>query len=252
MTNATEIYEEYPEVFLPKFEQWRDNADDQVEGMLTQLEEAYDFTPDSVLDVGCGAGRHVVAFAERGIEAHGLDISSRYIERAENSASSAGVSEITSFFARDMRELDDLSQTYDLLTCVYTSFGFFDEETNAALLETFADRLNPGGILLLEVPNKEGFLTTWTGGGVSKPHKNAVHAERHEYDPLTSRGTATIFAIEDGTYLGEGEFEVRFYTPIELRQLFDSAGVSDIRLSDGFDGGELTRESTRLLVMGRT
>lgn len=252
MPESTDLYEEHPEVFLPKFEQWEERADDQVDGMLTQLDEAYDFTPASVLDVGCGAGRHVVSFAERGIEAHGLDISPEYIERAEKRATDAGVADVTSFFAADMRELDDLSQTYDLLICVYTAFGFYDEETNAALLETFANRLNPGGVLLIEVPNKEGFLTTWSGGGVSKPHENAVHAEQHEYDPLTSRGTATIFAVEDGTYLGEGVFEVRFYAPIELRQLLDRAGFSDIHLSDGFDGGELTRESPRVLVMGRT
>lgn len=252
MPNSTDLYEEYPEVFLPMFEQWEDRADDQVDGILTQLEEAYDLTPASVLDVGCGTGRHVISFAERGIEAHGLDISPEYIERAEDRATSAGVSDLTSFFARDMRELEALSQTYDLLTCVYTSFGYFDEETNAALLEAFADRLNPRGILLVEVPNKEGFLTAWSGGSVSKPHEDAVHAERHEYDPLPSRTTVTIFAIENETYLGEGEFEARLYTPIELRKLFDSAGFNDIHLSDGFNGGELTRDSTRLLVMGRT
>lgn len=46
------------------------------------------------------------------------------------------------------------------------------------------------------------------------------------------------------------------YTPvypvgIEIKFGFD-AGFNDIHLSEGFDGGELTRESTRLLVMGRT
>lgn len=251
MTSPTELYEEHPEVFLPKFSQWDEQADEQVEGILTLLEEEYETAPSSVLDIGCGAGRHVIALAERGITAHGLDISPTYIKRAEDRASTAGVADTTSFFARDMRDLDAHSHTYDLLICVYTSFGFFDEDTNAALLEAFADRLNPGGTLLIEVPNKEGFLTSWTGGGVNRPHKDAVHAEQHEYDPVTSRSEVTIFAIEDGTYLGEGGFEVRLYAPIELRQLFEDAGFDDVRLFDGFDGGELTRESTRVLVTGR-
>lgn len=250
MTDSTALYEKHPEVFLPMFERWADMADEQVAGMLSLIEEAYDHAPTSVLDVGCGTGRHVVSFAEQGIEAHGLDISAEYIERAEDRATAADVADATSFYARDMRELDGISQTYDLLTCVYTSFGFFDDETNAALLEAFADRLNPGGVLLLEVPNKEGFLATWSGSDVGRPHEDAVHAEQHEYDPITSRSKATIFAIEDGTYLGKGEFKVRFYAPIELRQLFDRAGFSDIRLFAGFDGEELTRESDRLLVTG--
>jgi SAM-dependent methyltransferase len=44
-----------------------------------------------VLDVGCGPGRHSNELAQRGIEAHGVDISGRFIElaRAEATASVA-------------------------------------------------------------------------------------------------------------------------------------------------------------------
>jgi len=41
---------------------------------------------DRVLDVGCGPGRHVHAFALRGIEAHGIDISQRFIDLARHGA----------------------------------------------------------------------------------------------------------------------------------------------------------------------
>lgn len=252
MTEPTQIYEHDPEVFLPKFDQWEEQADDQVDAMLALLEETYEFSPTSVLDVGCGTGRHVFAFAERGIEAHGLDISEEYVDRAQAQAASADTAAETSFFAGNMRDLDGLSGTYDLITCVYTSFGFFDDETNAAVLESFGDRLEPGGVVLIEVPNKDGFLSSWQDSVVGNPDENTVHAERHAYDPLTSRATATIYAIEDGTYVGDGEFEVRLYSPIELRQLFEDAGFSEIRLVAGFDGGELSRESRRLLVIGRT
>lgn len=250
MTDSTDLYEEHPEVFLPMFDQWEERADDQVDGMLALLEDAYDLAPTTVLDVGCGNGRHVIAFAEREITAHGLDISDVYVERAMDRAASMGLSETTDFFVRDMRNIDGLAGTYDLVTCVYTSFGYFHDDTNAALLESFADRIEPGGALVVEVPNKEGFLASW-GGGVTELGEDTVHAERHEYDPYTSRGTATIFAIEDGTYLGDGQFEVRFYAPVELRRLFEEAGFTDVHMYAGFDGGDLSRDSERLLVMGR-
>lgn len=251
MSDPSQIYKDDPEVFLPKFEQWAERADDQVDAMLALLAETYEFSPTSVLDVGCGTGRHAIALAERGIEAHGLDISEAYVERAKARAASAETAAETKFFARDMRDLDGLSGTYDLLICVYTSFGFFDDETNADVLASFGERLEPGGVVLLEVPDKEGFLSSWRESVVGKPDEDSVHAERHEYDPLTSRATATIYAIEDGTYVGDGEFEVRFYSPVELRHMFEEAGFGEIRLVAGFDGDELTRESERLLVMGR-
>lgn len=251
MADSTELYEESPETFLPLFNRWANDADEQVEQMLDRLREVYDYAPDSVLDIGCGIGRHTIRFAERGLTAHGLDLSPEYVERARERATAAGVDDHTSFFQHDMRNLDELSDTYDLVINVWTSFGFFDDRTNAAVIDACRDRLNPDGAFLLEVPNKDGFLTTWSGASVGKPSENAVHAERHEYDPLTSRVTVTIFAVEDDTYLGEGQFETRLYAPNELRREVKAAGFNEVRSSGGFDGEELTRSSRRLLVTGR-
>ena len=36
----------------------------------------------TVLDVGCGPGRHAVAFAKRGVRVIGVDISERFVEVA--------------------------------------------------------------------------------------------------------------------------------------------------------------------------
>lgn len=251
MPDSTDLYEEHPETFLPLFDKWAEDAEKQVDEMLARLKDAYDYSPSSVLDVGCGIGRHSIHFAKRGIEVRGLDISAEYIERAKERAASAGVGNATSFLRKDMRDIDELSETFDLVTSVTSSFGFFDEATNAALIESFRDRLNPGGVLLMEVPNKDGFLTEWTGTAVGRPTENSVHAEAHEYDPLTSRVTVTVFAVEDDTYLGEGQFETRLYAPIDLQRRFDEAGFDDIHLFAGFDGEELARESRRLLLIGR-
>ena len=251
MSDSTELYEEHPEAFLPILEMWAESADEQVDSMLALLEETYDYSPVSVLDVGCGIGRHVIPFAERGLEAHGLDISPEYVARAEQRASEAGVADETAFFRHDMRDIDELTRDYELLVCVGTSFGYFDEMTNAALLETFHDRLAPGGVLIVEVNNKEGELAGWNDAGLERPGKDALHAVEYDYDPLTSRLHVLNVAIDEETVVGKGEVDVRLYTPIELRQLFETAGFSDVRLAATFDGESLTRESPRLLAMGR-
>ena len=41
---------------------------------------------ERVLDVGCGPGRHAHELARRGIVVHGIDISARFIELAEQNA----------------------------------------------------------------------------------------------------------------------------------------------------------------------
>lgn len=251
MTDSTNLYEEDPETFLPILEMWAESADEQVDSMLSLLEETYDYAPTSVLDVGCGIGRHVIPFAERGIEAHGLDISPEYITQAKQRATEAGVADETVFFQHDMRELDELARNYELIICVGTSFGYFDEETNADLLKTFYDRLTAGGVLIVEVNNKEGELAAWNDAGVVHPAENALHAVEYDYDPITSRLHVLNVAIENETVVGKGEVDVRIYAPIELQQLCDAAGFSELRLFAGFDGEELTRESPRVLVTGR-
>ena len=46
---------------------------------------------DSILDVGCGTGRHSIELAKRGYAVTGLDLSSGMLARAADAAKAAGV-----------------------------------------------------------------------------------------------------------------------------------------------------------------
>ncbi len=59
----------------------------------------------TVLDVGCGPGRHCVALARRGIRAIGVDISERFVDVARELAEREGVSELTEFHRADARAM---------------------------------------------------------------------------------------------------------------------------------------------------
>jgi len=57
----------------------------------------------TVLDVGCGPGRHSVELASRGIRAVGIDISERFIEVASDLAIAEGVADMVEFHRGDAR-----------------------------------------------------------------------------------------------------------------------------------------------------
>lgn len=59
----------------------------------------------TVLDMGCGPGRHAVALAQQGIRVIGVDISERFIEVAGDQAAAAGVAELVEFHRMDARRL---------------------------------------------------------------------------------------------------------------------------------------------------
>lgn len=182
---SEELASEQFELFRPIIEWSAEDAAEVVNATLALLEEVYEFNPENVLDVGCGLGYHVTAFAKRGLVAHGLDVGAAFIERATEQAEAAGVGDRTSFFRRDMREVGNLNVGYDLLFS-HASFGFFDDASNEALLESFHDRLDPGGVLLLKVPNKDHRLRNWSDSFVHTA-ETYTHAGEQEYNPQTSR-----------------------------------------------------------------
>ena len=66
---------------------------------------------DRLIDLGCGDGRIVIAAAQRGAFAHGIDIDRARIEEAEAAARAAGVGDRVSFaqgdlFAAELGEYD--------------------------------------------------------------------------------------------------------------------------------------------------
>lgn len=250
MSHWTErVFLERPELFLPALEDSLEGAEEEATEILTLLDDLYDFRPESVLDVGCGIGRHVTAFAECGIEAHGLDMAATYTDRARERAEAAGVADLATFFARDMREVGDLDERYDLLMTVY-SFGFFDEATNKRILGAFYERLHPGGVLLIKTFNKVGRLLDFTESEI-KTVGDVTYVREYQYDPLTSRRCSEGFVIENERYLGEYEFDVRLYTPIELAKLISNVGFEDVFQFETCAREELTRESDEQIILGR-
>ena len=58
----------------------------------------------TILDVGCGTGRHAIELARRGYTVTGVDLSESQLDRARQKASQANVT--VSFIRRDARDLD--------------------------------------------------------------------------------------------------------------------------------------------------
>lgn len=59
---------------------------------------------DTLIDLGCGDGRVVIAAAQRGARAIGVDIDAERIAEAEQAAREAGVTALTSFRREDLFE----------------------------------------------------------------------------------------------------------------------------------------------------
>lgn len=204
--------------------------------------------------MACGVGRHAVPLAERGVEVDGLDLSAAFLDRARERAEEAGVADRTRFVEGDVHQLADadLRHDYDLVACLYISFGYFGGETNREGLAAMADRVAPSGGLVVEVANKEGMLVDFAESGVFEQGGYLV-TEQRAYDPDASRIEATRRMFEargdDYDFAAETAISLRLYAPIELRTLVEDAGL-DARCYADYDGETLERESSAYSSLG--
>jgi SAM-dependent methyltransferase len=108
--------------------------------------------PARVLDVGCGLGRHMTALAELGYVCVGVELDAEISSEAREH----GLDVRT----LDMRNLHQIEDPFDAVISMWASFGYFDDDTNAAVLAAMSDILKlRGGVLVLDLQNPAFYAT---------------------------------------------------------------------------------------------
>ncbi len=190
-----------------------------------------------VLDVGCGPGRHAHELARRGILAHGIDISERFIEIAQTDAPSGAI-----FQRLDARGMS-FEQVYDAVICLCQgAFGLMTANGDDQLiLKLMAQALKPQGRLALSAFN--AYFAVKYFDGQNGATFNADTGVNHEHTEVRNEAGAPK----------EVELWTGCYTPRELRVLLHNAGMTVDSISSVEPGkyalAEPTVESPEFLVL---
>ncbi len=180
-----------------------------------------------VLDVGCGYGRHAMELAARGYHLVGLDSALPLLLRGADEAQRRGLT--IHFIHGDMRELTFDSQ-FDAAYCLFSTFGYFDDETNKKTAENIARALKPGGRFVVEVLNRDYLIQDlpnrvwWEGDG-------CVVLEEVDFNYFSSRIVSNRSVLfDDGRQLDQ-EISIRAYSLHELGKLLQAAGFRVLEVS---------------------
>lgn len=140
------------------FEHWFDTSfyhilydyrnDDEARFFMNKLVDYLNLTKgDKILDLPCGKGRHALYLYEQGFNTSGADLSTNSIQHAKQFEK-----QNLSFNIHDMR--DPLNGSYDAIFNLFTSFGYFNQETtNIKVMENFKNALLPGGHIVIDFLN---------------------------------------------------------------------------------------------------
>ena len=249
-----EFFVDKSELFYHELHEMEEQAEQEVSSLLLLIENEFNYSPSNALDVGCGLGRHAIEFADSGHDVTGIDISPEYLAEAREWAEAAGMSEQTAFRNLDMRDLDTLDETFDLAACLFTTFGYFEDRTNVEVLRGMRRRLSSEGVCAVEVVNKDAMLNDFQSEGVTELDPGLA-IERRNFDSRTSRMTVVRDVLQGDEpnfeFDGHVEYGIRLYSPPELERRFFEAGFEEVAVFGSYDGGDLSLDNNRLLVLGR-
>jgi SAM-dependent methyltransferase len=206
-----------------------------------------------VLDLACGMGEITNELASRGYGVVGLDYSTGMLARAQAAAKARQREDADyrppSYVQSDMRELA-YDEEFDGVYCWSTSFGFFDEETNANLLTRINRALRQGGLLLIDVVNRD-YVAPRTPSLVWFEGEGAVCMDDVHVDFFSSRMKMKRTAMFEGGSSRELEYSIRLYTLHELGKLLHEAGfkVLEVTGHPAHRGVFFGAESPRVIVL---
>lgn len=197
-----------------------------------------------ILDLACGAGRHLRELRAAGLDATGLDLSMVLLRTGRSRAASDPL------VRGDMRALPFSGRAFEGLTSFFTSFGYFaDPVDDRRVLLEMARVLAPGGAFMLDFLNEARVRRE-----LVPEDSRETEGQRVVQVRKISKGVVVKeIRIEpaDGGEIRRFEERVRLYTCEELVDLLAEVGlVSEHRFGD-YRGACFETGSPRLILAGR-
>jgi len=194
-----------------------------------------------ILDIACGKGRHAIYFNKQGMDVVGVDLSQNSINAAKKEENTT-----LQFAVHDMRKVFQ-KNTFDIVTNLFTSFGYFekDEEEQKAI-NAIALNLKQQGMLIIDFMNAK------------KTVRNLIKSERKQVDQITFKIRRSIknnYIIKDIKFSDNGENyqfqeKVKALTLTDFSSFINNAGLNIIDIFGNYkleDFNALTSE--RLIII---
>ena len=203
----------------------------------------FDPSAGLLLDLAAGAGRHAAAFRTRGCRVVCLDLSADLTRRSR----AARLPTVRA----DMRTLPFRDWSFQGVACLFSSFGYFqDEAEHAATLDEVARVLEPGGAALLDLMDRDTVRYHLRPQDVEMVDEMTIEIERWLSDD-GRRVEKSIRIMRSDTPSRAWVESVRLFTPGEIESLAGHAGLAVERTVGDYDGRPVVPGETRRLVVLR-
>lgn len=182
----------------------------------------------SILDVGCGTGRHSIELAKRGYNVTGFDLSEDQLKAARQKAKAAKVD--IDFFQGDARNFQ-MEDKFDLAIMLCEGgFSLMDtDEENFQILKNVVATLNSSAKFIFTTLN----VLYPVFNDLEKFHDNGIVTglfEGHSFDLMTFRDKNVMEIPDDDGNSRRLDCNERYYAPSEITWLLKSLGMKNIKI----------------------
>jgi SAM-dependent methyltransferase len=255
------MFVRHGDIFVRFLEQSLPKTELEVAGLLRVFSEFGVKESARILDLCCGIGRHSVALAEKGFQVTGIDLSEANIRRAEVTAKEKDVEKRTEFLVGDVRRLlehiPQIVRKFGAVINMFTSLGYWDEATDASILQQASQLAEKGCILVVDMANKDYLVRHFQPFGTLtlQGEPQYVLIEERQLNLETSRmNNKWTFYRKEGEDLKHAAtvlLDHRVYSLHELVSLIRSAGWDHLRAYGDFGLNPVTFDSSRIVVAAR-
>lgn len=206
----------------------------------------------SVLDLGCGTGRHAALLAQRDYQLTGVDLSEEMLKVARESAPQL------SFVQGDVRSVR-LGKTFDVVLSLFHVMSY--QTTNAdlrAALATLREHLAPGGLFVFDCWYGPAVLTSRPETRVKRLEDAALQVTRlaepvlYPNDNLVDVNYQVLIRDKQSGAVQElrETHKMRYLFAPELELLLEGAGLRLTQTSEFMSDGELGFDTWNAVFVG--
>lgn len=198
---------------------------------------------NSVLDLGCGNGRHSISLSNHFQLVHGIDISSENISLANENKN-----QNLKFFISDMRNFDTNTK-YEYIFNLFTSFGYFKKnEDNIKVLKSCHYHLNKNGLLFIDFLNSEQIKRTING---LKETKDIGGIRFNIHKEIIDDYIVKKIDIKDGEATYNFQEKVQLFKIEDFKKMFEISGFKIISSYGDYQMNPYNLNSSRLILCAK-
>lgn len=147
-----------------------------------------------------------------------------------------------------MRELEFEGEFNGIIN-LWSSFGYFDDETNFNILKRFYTALIEDGIIVIDVENRDYILKNFVYETFKEKDKIFI-LERRKFNAINSVVSTHRYYIGKD-FRKEYVRHIRIYSATEMINLFREAGLKETKLFGDYSGEEFHVSSKRIIISGK-